>query len=598
MQNKKAKIESSFTFSKEARLKSKTHKIFCGKGSLDRADVFSKNNNRLPIFAKDVTVEGQKEYHVCSYEKMFTMLKNETISHYFFEVVLYDIPSYFFVDVDVEPKLNNNITFEELQKIENEFLEYAKEFYIKCEIISDLSELEIIILDSSISTDEKVKFSRHYIFICEKFFKNMYHCGSFARALQNFIILQKEGISNPKNSKFWFNKKSKSKNPEEKSGFFCDLKIYTFRRVYRTWNSDKKHDTIKRPFRIYPENIIDEKSYYKYFVQANSDLEKEIIIFKEYNGEEPWSTSDVTLGRFDMIKDPSHLRKEQKRLSFGKVKPEIFKIQEDTESINFYRTTFPFEKFWDLFGEPNREFGISTERNEFFNRNLFFPNIQNFKNFILSSKNICSIHIGPISPMDEKSHKRIPLVKEFVLDIDIKDYTDEKIGNLKNCCENDTVCKKCWIIMKLSILIIDIIYSKSLGIKDYSFIFSGRGGFHCWIFEKKYRQMTKNVVKDLVKMLSFENCGKTHPIFSLLLKNQEIIKTLNEMRKCDFLIDMKSLSDIELLNIYRPRIDTKPLFELNHLIKSPYTLHSKTKRMCVELDKESGFVFPSSFLVK
>jgi len=594
MQNKKAKLESSFTFSKESRLKTRTSRIFRGKGSLDCADAFSKNNNRLPIFAKSVTYEGQNEYHVCSYEKMFEMLKNETIRHYFFEVILYDIPSYFFIDAEVEPLLNNNISFEELQKIEDKFLEYTKEFYIKCGIISDSSELEIIIMDSSISTDEKVKFSRHYIFICEKFFKNMYHCGSFARALQNFIF-QKEGVLDPKNSKFWFNKESNVKNHEEDGGFYCDLAIYTYRRIYRTWNSDKKHRTIKRPFRIYPQNIVNEKEFYKYFVQANVDLEKEVIIFKEYNGEEPWSTSDVTLGRFDMIKDPTYLKKQRKRLSFEKFKPEIFKTQnDDRESRNFYKTTFPFEKIWSLFGDPNREFGISTERNEFFNRNLYFSNVQKFKNFILSSKNISSIHIGPISPMDKEAHKRIPLVKEFILDIDITDYTDNKLGNLKNCCGKDTVCEKCWIIMKLSILIIDLIYSKILGIKEYSFFFSGRRGFHCWIFEKKYRQVGKDIMQNIIKLLSLENFQKTSPVYTLLMKNPEIIKTLNEMKKCDFLIDTDSLSDLELLNIYRPRIDTKPLFELNHLIKSPFTLHSKTKKMCVELNRENGFIFPLS----
>jgi DNA primase catalytic subunit len=507
---------------------------------------------------------------------MFKILKENRI-HYFYEVVLPDIPSHFFIDSDVEIDINPGIDFEKLRNLEIEFLDFVREFYVKCNIISDPSELEIMILDSSINTNEKKKFSRHYIFICEKVFQNMYHCGAFARALQNFIMVEKEKIENPKKSRFWFNKTCKVKNHEEDGKFYCDLAIYTYRRVYRTWNSKKLKKILQNAFRVYPKDEIpDENSFHKFFVQTSVDFEKEIIIFKEWNDEEPKSTSDVTLGRFDKIKNLEKFNVDIKK---------------------FYKESFPFEKIWDLFGDPSREFGISSEKtsekNIWFDRNLYFPDKESFKTYILTSRrNICSIHIGPISLLNNISNKRVPISKEFILDIDIKDYIDESIGKLKTCCESESVCKNCWVIMKLSMTIIDIIYSKCLGIENYSFYFSGKKGFHAWIFEKKYRSLENDVKKNLVSLLSFENLNQDSPIYKILMKSSEIIKVLNEMRLNKFLVEMEDLSDLEILNIYKIRIDKAPLFQLNHLIKSPHTLHSVSKKVCIELKRENNFDYP------
>eukprot|EP00002_Diphylleia_rotans_P040207 TRINITY_DN9482_c0_g1_i1.p1 TRINITY_DN9482_c0_g1~~TRINITY_DN9482_c0_g1_i1.p1 ORF type:complete len:461 (-),score=75.36 TRINITY_DN9482_c0_g1_i1:212-1594(-) len=90
--------------------------------------------------------------------------------------------------------------------------------------------------------------------------------------------------------------------------------------------------------------------------------------------------------------------------------------------------------------------------------------------------------------------------KELVFDIDMDDYND-----IRRCCDQSSagsICTKCWVFMTAAIKTLDHILQKHFGFKHVLFVFSGRRGVHCWVSDRKARNMTQEQRKKIMSYFS------------------------------------------------------------------------------------------------
>lgn len=524
----------------------------------DQAIEFSLKNGLKPVFAIDI-FGPNKSYCVCSYGKMKNILLKRRAHHknHFYEVT-FPIPSKLFVDVDIDLNFNKINDFD---KTQSEFFEFTKEFFLENKLIRKKDDLDITILDSS----HNQKISRHFVFRIrnneKKYFRNPYHCGSFIRQLQNFIFL-KEGIDDPSKSKFWF--KLKKENAwGDKGHFICDLAIYSTYRVFRTVLSEKLPDPKKeKPTPILlPKDKPLNDDFSEYFVQSGVSVnEKEIIDFPEIDGSEPKSTNNVTVFRIDKI------NKKMVVLS--------------SEMSKFYRNNFPFEKVWSLFGDENRQF-----RFEFFNfkapsgvvhsKLTKFDDGASFQKYIKNKVPAC-IHISSIADPSTKEERR-----ELVIDVDKTDYP------FLNCCgKDDKLCSKCFSVIKLALLISKYYFKYVLAYTNVRFFFSGKKGFHCWIFDKEVTSLSSEQHRKICgPLLKYDE--KTMNYFINYIKSLYVIRSTLEELKKKFVVP----SDTSPLEYFWIRIDELASFSVSHSVKCPWAIHKSSRIQSFEINDVDAFCF-------
>jgi DNA primase small subunit len=115
-----------------------------------------------------------------------------------------------------------------------------------------------------------------------------------------------------------------------------------------------------------------------------------------------------------------------------------------------------------------------------------FKSVKEFKTRIYVL-NPLKIDIGAIYNQEPRifaQHKSetelICLEKELIFDIDISDYDD-----VRNCCQKNDICSKCWKYIICGSKILERILREDFGFKQIFFVFSGRRGVHCWVNDKR-----------------------------------------------------------------------------------------------------------------
>lgn len=142
--------------------------------------------------------------------------------------------------------------------------------------------------------------------------------------------------------------------------------------------------------------------------------------------------------------------------------------------------------------------------------------------------------IGPVysaNPRDRKTLRKAsafrPLAKEMVFDIDLTDYDD-----IRTCCNDASICKKCWTFITMAIQVVDTALRDDFGFEHVLWVFSGRRGAHAWVSDKRAREMDdakrKAVTGYLELLRGGEQSGKKvnvkRPLHPHVARSLEILK--------------------------------------------------------------------------
>ncbi|CAG0879964.1 unnamed protein product [Darwinula stevensoni] len=319
----------------------------------------------------------------------------------------------------------------------------------------------------------------------------------------------------------------------------------------------------------------------------------------------------------------------------------------------YYNRFFPYDMFYKWLSYenldkqyfPNREFSISTLDGGFF-RFLSYKDQEEFMKDI-KERVPSRIEIGAVFNWRPKERFMVSSIvaqeKELVFDIDVSDYDD-----VRNCCNEKSICDKCFRLMTLAVKIIDVALREDFGFKHLLWVFSGRRGIHCWVCDKEARSLNTAARSAVAEYLTIVRGGENmqkkvqlpprlhHHVkrsVEIIRKSfkevcvidQDILGTENRMKQMLELIPEKAMRDDvaqvmsrqttsqarwqcfeeifkdyqgkkkmrqfsahlveEIMLLYAyPRLDVNVTKGLNHLLKAPLCIHPDTGNICVPID--------------
>lgn len=230
----------------------------------------------------------------------------------------------------------------------------------------------------------------------------------------------------------------------------------------------------------------------------------------------------------------------------------------ETQYKIYYNEIFPCKELFKILEiEKNREISFFTNQNTYL-RYHTFDTVEFMKEKIMQI-NPRKIDVGPfynIKP--SKLNGAIPIAKELVFDIDLTDYP-------RNCCIEKTVCEKCYEKIKCAVKLLNYILKNEFGINNFGFVFSGRRGVHCWVFE--YKDIKNNIRQDIYKY------------FQIIIEKNISIKEYDNI--------MREFGDYDLVKNFFIRIDKQVTVAMNHLIKMPFSIHPDTLNVSIPLDPDN-----------
>lgn len=249
------------------------------------------------------------------------------------------------------------------------------------------------------------------------------------------------------------------------------------------------------------------------------------------------------------------------------------------------------------------------------------------------------------------SASTLPIERELIFDIDMTDYDDVRVCG----CQGARICLQCWPLMNVAAVILDESMRDDFGFQQRLWVFSGRRGIHCWVCDDKARRLPPQARHAIVDYLTLvkggsavtkkvrlgEGAGHTlvkralrvaRPYFEeravpLLFQGeegvrkvcelvsdekmrQEIVARLGETmgeakwRPIDRWEELKrivaqkkfagNVVDEIVLQFSYPRLDANVTHGMNHLLKSPFSAHPKTGRVCIPIPEAQMATFQPS----
>ncbi|XP_028264833.1 DNA primase small subunit [Parambassis ranga] len=309
----------------------------------------------------------------------------------------------------------------------------------------------------------------------------------------------------------------------------------------------------------------------------------------------------------------------------------------------------------------NREFSF-TLKDDIYVRYQSFST-QNELEKEMQKINPFKIDIGAVYSHRPNQHNTVKsgtfqaLEKELVFDIDMTDYDD-----VRSCCSAADICSKCWTLMTIAIRILDRALRDDFGFHHLLWVYSGRRGVHCWVCDEAARKLSVAARSAVAEYLSLVKGGEetvkkvvlTDPIHPFIreslwvveqyfsqyaLQAQDILGRKESVDKVLALMPEDVKKELQqsfqqekkpetrwkmimeqarkkqgtakkgqyfekeiMLQYCYPRLDVNVSKGVNHLLKSPFSVHPKTGRISVpmdlkELDKFDPFAVPTISLI-
>ena len=301
----------------------------------------------------------------------------------------------------------------------------------------------------------------------------------------------------------------------------------------------------------------------------------------------------------------------------------------------YYEHYFPAESFcgWLSYGSKTylsrREFSL-TLHNDVYIRYCSYKNPEELRK-VLRTRCPIKIDVGAVYndlPSSRHINAILPIEKELVFDIDLTDYDE-----IRTCCEGAKCCIKCWQFIRIAVKVIQAGLTADFGCHKLLVVYSGRRGVHIWVCDKRARMLSDTIRSAILSYFSVVKGGAEQakkvslheihpsirrsieiikPFFLGILEDQQLLELPEKISKMHALCETgnasierclpsdngnsvaekwstmvqheseKTRSEIMLQYTY-PRLDVHVSTKMNHLLKSPFSAHPSTQRICLPI---------------
>lgn len=284
--------------------------------------------------------------------------------------------------------------------------------------------------------------------------------------------------------------------------------------------------------------------------------------------------------------------------------------------VHYYSSIYPAEKIYKwLRADDRREFKFEYD-------SALFNNIEKDKDRVIwgSAKTynnafIFKTEIGIRKPktIHIGSSNGDPKTKELVFDIDLDEYDDAR--NL--CCGGEKkACERCWNLALASAEIVVFMMKKLWNFEKSYCFFSGRRGLHLWYLDNKALYLNEKqrycisstfrekiylknpdheIIQELYQQVAlprFMSLISDHynaPSFETDFDQREI----NPKLVFDYIWVLILFFYLFVYLMLQPKLDNKVTNEIDHFLKSPFSLHFETGIPCYYITlKEEEFNNP------
>lgn len=219
----------------------------------------------------------------------------------------------------------------------------------------------------------------------------------------------------------------------------------------------------------------------------------------------------------------------------------------------YYAGAFPADELvhWWTYPAGEREV-VFCLPGEIVVRNLTFSGPDALRKALVM-KNPTKVHIGALWD------GRVAVERELVFDIDLSDYKD------RPCCGAEKkACSRCWPLVMAAVRALHAALINDFGYKRVLWVYSGRRGVHCWVCDRRARQLSNEARQRILDYLAvYWDSGDARALMAPFAKRMGV--------------------DVDAL---RPRLDAAVTKDRCHLLKIPFAVHPDTGRVCVPFDPD------------